>query len=684
MRYATYAPDDRTKFPVCVLVPKIMKDQIQKAYIEPFDLNAEDVLVIDLHQAEGKKKTPMGEMRAYIEEELVEALNDCEVEYIVCADADYFKALTKAAKAEVNLGYVMDSPFGPWKVCYAPNFQSIFYDPDNVKAKIAQAMDALIQHRTGTYAAPGADIIHFAEYPSTLTEIASWLSKLHQYPFLACDIEAFSLKHHTAGIGTISFAWSHHEGIAFAVDYVPIPGATSAPYGQQIRNEEIRKLLIDFFLSYKGKLRYHGIAYDAYVLIYQLFMKDILDTEGLLHGLEVMLEDNRWDCTKLITYLATNSCAGNVLKLKAQAQEFAGNYAVDEIEDITKTPLPKLLQYNLVDGLSTNFTFDKHWNTLVADDQLDIYKNLFQPCTWDIIQMQLTGMPVNMKRVKEVRAIMDADEAKAVAEIQASPVVQEFVYLLEEEHVRKRNLALKKKQIAMGDEPQEFNPNSPPQLQMLLYDFLQLPVLAKTDSGLPSTDGDTIKALRHHAGRQEIIDFLDALSDYKAVNKLTTSFLPAMEAAAEGPDGWHYLFGNFNLGGTLSGRLSSSKPNLQNLPSNGKSDKQRYYAKLIKTCFEAPPGWLFCGLDFDSLEDKISGLTTKDPNKLKVYTDGYDGHSLRAFSYFREQMPDILQSEGRRVFRVEQGGEIHYLFEGDQVQLPDGSITSIESAMCSM
>lgn len=50
------------------------------------------------------------------------------------------------------------------------------------------------------------------------------------------------------------------------------------------------------------------------------------------------------------------------------------------------------------------------------------------------------------------------------------------------------------------------------------------------------------------------------------------------------------------------------------------------------------------GLDFASLEDRISAVTTKDPNKLKVYTDGYDGHCLRAFAYFREQMPDIVDT----------------------------------------
>lgn len=54
--------------------------------------------------------------------------------------------------------------------------------------------------------------------------------------------------------------------------------------------------------------------------------------------------------------------------------------------------------------------------------------------------------------------------------------------------------------------------------------------------------------------------------------------------------------------------------NLQNIPSTGSP-----YAKLIKSCFKAPKGWVFSGADFASLEDRISALTTKDPNKLKVY-----------------------------------------------------------------
>ena len=148
------------------------------------------------------------------------------------------------------------------------------------------------------------------------------------------------------------------------------------------------------------------------------------------------------------------------------------------------------------------------------------------------------------------------------------------------------------------------------------------------------------------------------------MDKILTTVIPALEGAQQGLDGWYYLFGNFNLGGTLSGRLSSSDPNLQNLPATGTR-----YAKLIKSCFAAPPGWFFCGIDFNSLEDRISALTTKDPNKLKVYTDGYDGHCLRAYAYFGDQMPEIQQApENTTCYRVKVGGTDLYFHATEDVE----------------
>lgn len=654
MNYLTF--EDKEKYPVAFLVPRIQRKELLQHYFEPFGLTLEDIMVMDLHAAPGKKKTPMAEMRAYLTEEVVPYLIAGGTKIVAVTDAEYFKALTKAGSVEANLGYVMDSEMGDFKVMYVPNYKAMFYDPIKVGSKIDLAMNALSSWLRGNYEVPGANIIHFAEYPSRLEDIEAWLNKLLNMNCpLAIDIEGFDLKHDKTGIGTISFAWNKHEGIAFTVDYAEEEWTGMVRnkktgksqevkfHGRQVKNEPVRALLKRFFMLYTQRAIYHNIAFDAYVLAYQLFMDDILDQEGLLTGIDVMLRN--WDCSKLITYLATNSCSGNKLGLKEQAHEFAGNYAMtdDDIKDIRRIPLPKLLEYNLVDSLSTWYVYDKRKPQMIADCQEAIYEEVFKPATKDIVQMQLTGMPVNMKRVLEVEKILQAEEDSAMHRIQSNPLVQRFVYQKNERWVVEKNLILKKKVVTLADGKEVFNPNSPDDMVGILFEMLALPVLSRTKTKQPSADGDSLEKLVHHTKDPQVLDLLKALKDFKDVNKILGTFIKALKGASLGKDGWHYLFGNFNLGGTVSGRLSSSKPNLQNLPAGAEGEKtaKGRYGKLIKSCFQAPPGWLFMGLDFASLEDRISALTTKDPNKLKVYTDGYDGHCLRAYAYFGDQMPDI-------------------------------------------
>ena len=174
----------------------------------------------------------------------------------------------------------------------------------------------------------------------------------------------------------------------------------------------------------------------------------------------------------------------------------------------------------------------------------------------------------------------------------------------------------------------------------------------------------------------KILKALIALSEADIIlNNFVYSF---MKKTIDKGDGVKYLHGNFNLGGTVSGRLSSSKVNLQNLPSSGSK-----YAKLVKTGFVAPDGWILCGADFSSLEDRISALTTKDPNKLKVYTDGYCAHCLRAAAYFPDEMPDITNKLSKiapsgRYFTIETKDGPTSIMYGTIVTCPDGQDRAIE------
>lgn len=618
MRYIVFGPE-RQDYPVALLT-RYLRERELKTYLGQM---AGNTVAYAITPAAKAKNT---ELLAYLQE-LLPVLCTLQTDYLLVTEAPLFKLLTKQVKVGTVGGYVFPcvlEGFRHFNVVYVPSPSQVICDPA-LNQKVQQGLAAVTAHLNQTYLPPGSGIIQFAAYPSSIEDIESWLSKLIDKP-LAIDIETYGLKHHNAGIGTITLCWSQHEGIAFAVDKDNLPEKARL----------IRAMLKQWFIQRDAQTLYHKANFDVTVLVYQLFMHDLLDTSGMLFGLEQLTR--QLDDTLLLSYLATNSCAGNQLSLKLQAQEFAGNWAV-EVNDINTIPLPTLLEYNLVDGLSTWFVYHKHRQTVIDDQQQAIYQTLFLPGLKDIIQMQLTGLPLDMAAVQAGKAIMEAERQQAIGKVLQSAAVATATQQVNQRWVAKRNSELKVKRVTLADAKETFNLNSGPQLQDLLHEVMGLPVLSTTKTGLPATGMDDIEALIHHTSTQEQREVLQALIAFKQVDKILTSFIPAFEQAPQAPDGWHYLFGYFNLGGTVSGRLSSNEPNLQNLPSTGSE-----YAKLIKGMFKAPPGWLFVGLDFSSLEDRISALTTKDPNKLRVYTDGFDGHSLRAFSYFKEQMPDIVET----------------------------------------
>lgn len=192
------------------------------------------------------------------------------------------------------------------------------------------------------------------------------------------------------------------------------------------------------------------------------------DYKGMLEGLHCITRN--LDDTLLMSYLATNSTVGNSLSLKDQAQEFAGNWAV-EVSDITSIPLKSLLQYNLVDGLCTNYVYDKHIQTLHQENQYILYKELFLPSLKTIIQMELVGMPMNLHRLEEVNLELHKFQSNALNKVVNSPIVVEFNKQLQQQAMEIKNASLKVKQYPLEHfKDIVFNPNSPPQLQQLLFE----------------------------------------------------------------------------------------------------------------------------------------------------------------------------------------------------------------------
>lgn len=547
---------------------------------------------------------------------LLKELRSINAEYLVVSDAAFWKKLTKKRKTTGLLNYVLPCVIAGYEhmqVVYAP--PPLLHDSSGFN----EAIQTAVNHWQGTYQPPGSAVT--VTKLRTLPEIKAWLIANVQTP-LAGDIETFSLKHWSAGIGSIAFATSPHDAVAFLVDLDPA------------NKDTIRRWLKQWFEARKAWTLWHNATFDAYILTFQLWMQSLRDYRGLREGLKHMTRGIQ--CSKIISYLALNSAQEISLKLKDLAQEFLGDWAVDDITDITKIDVDELLDYNGRDACAAFWTYQKHHPTMVADQQEQVYETLLKPAMTDIIEMQLIGLPFSMKRVKRVHRFLTAFQEKALRTVLDSTSARLTSVVLAQKWADKYNREHKRKRVTFEDWPEKFNVGSDQQLSVMLYEVMGLPVIEKTKSGAPATDGDTLDALIKHTDNPEHIAILKAMQDWRDAQKLLTAFFPALLNAPQAEDGWHYLYGNFNIGGTLSGRLSSNNPNLQNQPATGAR-----FAKIYKYMFVAPPGWVFIGADFNALEDRIDALKTKDPNKLAVYTKGFDGHSWRACFYFADKIHGI-------------------------------------------
>ncbi len=154
------------------------------------------------------------------------------------------------------------------------------------------------------------------------------------------------------------------------------------------------------------------------------------------------------------------------------------------------------------------------------------------------------------------------------------------------------------------------NWNSPKQLQDLLYKDLGLPIPEKTDSGQPSTG---VSALSKLKGKHEIVDLI---LKRREVDKALTFLVDWNNRAKDG-----YIYANFNLTTTVTGRTSCNNPNLQQVPRN----------KDLKTLFRSiDPDWEFVQLDYSQAELRTAGVVGKVSKIKELYNQGVDLHTNMA------------------------------------------------------
>lgn len=283
--------------------------------------------------------------------------------------------------------------------------------------------------------------------------------------------------------------------------------------------------------------------------------------------------------------------------------ELAATY----LDDTLPAATPEVPQAAL-DALACRLLVPKLQAAIEADGTSDLFSKVEMPLLPVLLAMERTGLHADAAKLKE-------QSEELGTEIDA---MRDKIY------------------AAAGE---EFNIDSPQQLSHVLFDVLNLPHygLKKTRRGFYSTNAKTLADL---AQTSEVV--ADVL-DYRERTKIKSTYLDALPALIRGDGRIHTTF---NQTVAATGRLSSSDPNLQNIPTRSELGHR------VRTAFTVPEGCVFLACDYSQVELRLLAHLSGDEHLIEAFCEGADFHSstaARVFGVPVEQVTPQLRSRAKAV-----------------------------------
>lgn len=181
----------------------------------------------------------------------------------------------------------------------------------------------------------------------------------------------------------------------------------------------------------------------------------------------------------------------------------------------------------------------------------------------------------------------------------------------------------------------DFNISSPKQVGEVLFDRLKLDSKAKkTKTGQYVTNEEVLEALRR---KHPIVG---KILDYRGLKKLLSTYIDALPQLINKETG--HIHTSFNQTVTATGRLSSSNPNLQNIPVRDAQGKE------VRKAFIPYPGQLFFSADYSQIELRIMAHLSQDPNLIEAFLEGNDIHAATAAKIFKKPIGEVTSDERRK------------------------------------
>ncbi len=428
-----------------------------------------------------------------------------------------------------------------------------------------------------------------ASYETVLAkkDFERWLDKLRKAKLVALDTETTSLDYMEAELVGLSVAVA--EGDAA---YIPVAHAyPGAP--DQLDRDYVLDALRDWLEDEDSPKLGHHLKYDAHV-----FARYGIRLAGVRY--DSMLES--YVLNSVATRHDMDSVARHYLGVETIHYEDVAGKGAKQIT-FDQVALEQAAPYAAEDADITLRLHGKLWGELSAIEPLkDLYETIEQPLVPVLFAMEEAGVLVDRAMLKK----QSGELAKTMARLE------------KEAH-----------EAAGGP----FNLGSPKQLQQILFEELELPVVRKTPKGQPSTAEDVLAELAADYELPRII------LDYRSVSKLKSTYtdkLPQQISKATGR-----IHTSYHQAVAATGRLSSTDPNLQNIPIRSEAGRR------IRKAFVAPEGKLLLAADYSQIELRIMAHLSADPGLLEAFNEERDVHQATAAEVFGVEVDEVTADQRR-------------------------------------
>lgn len=427
------------------------------------------------------------------------------------------------------------------------------------------------------------------DYQTVLTEseLDEWVACIRTAELVAVDTETTSLDYMVADLVGISVAVEAGKAayIPFGHDYLGVPDQLP----RELVMAKLKPLLEDPSVKKVGQnLKYdmsifaqHGIALEG-IEFDTMLESYVLDSVATRHDMDSLAE--KYLDEETIKFADVAGKGAGQLTFNQVALEEAGPYAAED-----------------------------------ADITLRLHRAL-----WPQVSAELT--------LKRVFADIELPLVPVLSRIErAGALVDDTLLFQQSQELAVRIIELEKQAWELAG--QEFNLASPKQLGEILFTKLEIPVLKKTAKGAPSTKEEVLQELALDYPLPKV------LLEHRGLAKLKSTYtdkLPTMINRAT-----KRIHTSYHQSGTATGRLSSSDPNLQNIPVRNAEGRR------VRQAFIAGQGKKMVAADYSQIELRIMAHLSEDPSLVAAFADGQDIHRATAAEVFSTN-PDAVTIEQRR------------------------------------